>query len=628
MSDTTYDESNYKKLEFPESIRTRPGMYVGNLGNGKSLEDGMYILIKEALDNSTDEYHMGHGTRVLMELERKESCETIRITDEGRGIPLGVVKECASEVHGGAKFDSKAFQTSAGMNGVGIKAVNALSQEFILESRREGKFRRVTFARGVLKQDETGETKAAKGTTICFTPDTTLFPNYSFQTEFLEKMAFQCACMYPNLEVVLRIQEKEGLTEKTFFSKDGLIDFLRKSIKESDGEDKLIYPIISLKGENIEVCLTHGQHYGEEIFSFVNGQYTHQGGTHVSALREGLVSTIREFTKKNFETADIRGSLLALINIRIQEPSFDSQIKTKLVSTHTQPQTQGATLKTFVGDFLRKNLDDFLHKNPEVAKKLEAKIVQNETERKELSGIKDKARELTKRASLANRKLKDCRVHYDDIKHPKKSKTTLFITEGDSASGSVTFARDNETQAVFSLKGKPVNCYGKTKRVIYENEELHLLQSALGIEHGMENLRYNQIVIATDADQDGMHIRLLLTTFFLRYYPELIKEGHVYILQTPLFRVRNKKETKYCYSPEEFEAAKQTLGPQPEITRFKGLGEISPNEFKNFIGENIRLEAVVLDKEHPIEETLKFFMGNNTPERQVFFCENLISIED
>jgi topoisomerase IV subunit B len=625
MTTPKYDESSYKKLEFPESIRRRPGMYIGKLGNGKSLDDGIYILAKEAIDNTIDEFQMGFGKTVEIHLEEKDGGEYLTIKDNGRGIPLGVLKECASEVHGGAKFDSEAFQKSVGMNGVGIKAVNALSEYFSLESTREGKTRKVTFERGIIKDDKKGknDNKNYTGTTLSFRPDNSLFIDYEFIPEYLEKMAFQYACLNPGLTLVFKITRGGKTEEKSFFSKDGLIDYLNNAINESENSDKLCYPIIHLETKDIEFCLTHGPSYGEEIHSFVNGQNTHQGGTHVAAFKEAMVAAIRDYTGKNFEPSDIRGSIIAAIAVRLQEPVFESQTKTKLGSTHTEPLGKGTPLRSFIGDFVKKELDNYLHKNPDVAKAMEAKILQNERERKDLAGIKEKAKELGKKANLANRKLRDCKVHFDS-KNEDRSLSTLFITEGDSASGSITQVRDANLQAVFSLKGKPANCYGKGKRVIYENEELHLLQSALGVENDISDLRYNNIVIATDADVDGMHIRLLLGTFFLQYFPDLIREGHIYILQTPLFRIRNKKETRYCYSEEEREKALKALGATAEITRFKGLGEISPNEFKDFIGPKMKLEPLLLDKKSHMEETLKFYMGNNTPERQKFLCENLI----
>lgn len=621
-----YDESSFKKLEFPESIRRRPGMYIGKLGNGRSPDDGIYILVKEAVDNSIDEFAMGYGKKIEIELsmgEKDSSGQSIMVSDDGRGIPLGIVKECASEVHGGAKFDSDVFQKSVGMNGVGIKAVNALSSDFSLTSWRDGKERTVSFKKGVIKADKKGKSSQKKsGTRVFFEPDDSLFNDYSFQEEYLEKMAFQYACLNCGLEVLLSIKNNGASSQKSFISQRGLLDFLYEAINQSEGEKSLVYEPIHLKGQDIEVCLTHGGSYGEEIHSFVNGQNTIQGGTHVAAFREAVVAAIRAYSGKNYDPSDVRGSMIAALSVRLQEPVFESQTKTKLGSTHTEPLGKGIPMRSFVGDFVRKELENYLHRNQAAAKALEAKVQQNERERKELAGVKEKAKEMGKKASLANRKLRDCKIHFGS-RHEKKAFTTLFITEGDSASGSITQVRDPEIQAVFSLRGKPMNCFGKGRRMIYENEELHLLQAALGIEEGLENLRYNNVVIATDADVDGMHIRLILSTFFFQYFPELIKEGHVYILQTPLFRVRNNKETFYCYSEEEKNKAMAKLGGKPEITRFKGLGEISPKEFKDFIGPKMRLEPLRMTKDSHMDKVVRFYMGPNTPERQKFLCENL-----
>lgn len=622
-----YDESSYKKLEFPESIRKRPGMYVGKLGNGKSADDGIYLLAKEAIDNGIDEFQMGHGKEIVVRLGSDGRGEWLEVEDFGRGIPLGVVKECASEVHGGSKFDGEAFKKSVGMNGVGLKAVNALSSEFEVESVREKKFRKVTFEAGLLKKDETGRAKGdkASGTRVRFRPDGSsgFFQDYSFEEEYLARMAFQYACLNAGLLVNLERWENGVKTrEETHRSEAGLPDYLKRAIAEGENQERLCYPPIHLVGKDIEICLTHGQGYGEEIHSFVNGQNTREGGTHVAAMREGIVAAVRDFTGKSQEPQDIRGSMIAVVAVRIQEPLFESQTKTKLGSTHVLPMGNGATIRAFVGDFTRKELDNHLHKNPEMAKALESKVALNERERKELAGIKEKSREMAKKANLANKKLRDCKIHLD-TKNPDRARSTLFITEGDSASGSITQVRDADTQAVFSLKGKPANVFGKSRRAIYENEELHLLQSALGIEEGLEGLRYNNIVIATDADVDGMHIRLLLTLVLMQFFPELIREDHVSILQTPLFRVRNKKETRYCYSEDERVRAIKALGPNPEITRFKGLGEISPGEFKALIGPKMRLEPLTLAHGTKIEETLRFCLGPNTPERQQFLCENL-----
>lgn len=622
-----YDESSYKKLVFPDSIRRRPGMYVGKLGNGKSADDGIYLLTKEAMDNSIDEFQMGHGKQVTMRLGTDEISDWLEVEDQGRGIPLGVVKECACEVHGGSKFEEGAFKNSVGMNGVGIKAVNALSAEFELESVRDKKWRKVNYEQGILTKDQTGKWTGEKknGTRTRFRPDNgeDLFLDFKFEEEYLERMMFQYACLNPGLAVKIERWENGIKTrEETHLSKNGLPDFLTRAIKEGGNDEKLCYDPIHLVGENIEICLTHGQSYGEEIHSFVNGQNTRDGGTHVAAMREGVVAAIRDYTGKSQESQDIRGSMIASISVRLQEPVFESQTKTKLGSSHTQPFGKGTPIRSFVGDFIRKELNNFLHKNPEAAKAVEAKVAQNERERKELAGIKEKSRELSKKASLVNRKLRDCRVHFNS-KNPDRAQSTLFITEGDSASGSITKVRDSLTQAVFSLKGKPVNVFGKGRRAIYDNEELHLLQSALGIEDSLDDLRYNNVVIATDADVDGMHIRLLLTSYLLQFFPDLIREGHVSILETPLFRVRNKKETRYCYSEEERDKAAKVLGANPEITRFKGLGEISPGEFKAFIGPKMRLEPLSLAHSQKIEETVKFCMGPNTPERQEFLCKNL-----
>jgi topoisomerase-4 subunit B len=625
-----YDESSYKKLEFPESIRRRPGMYIGKLGNGQSPDDGIYILAKEGIDNCIDEFQMGNGKQIRVSLTQiPGQPESLQIEDFGRGIPLGVLKECASEVHGGAKFDSMAFQKSVGMNGVGIKAVNALSDIFSLSSIRDKKRRTVTYSKGKLTSDKTEALKDStklSGTTLEFSPDQELFPDYSFEEDYIKKMAFQYACLNPGLTITMGVSRTLGANPEVteFHSEAGLLDYLNHCIKEGGGETSLQYPPIHLRNESgdIDICLTHGHAYGEEIHSFVNGQNTHQGGTHVAAFREAIVTTLREFTGKNYESSDVRGAIIAAIAVRLQEPVFESQTKTKLGSTHTQPLGAGIPIRSFVGDFVKRELGKYLHKYPEVAKRMEARIIQNERERKELSGIREKSRELGKRASIVNRKLRDCKYHRGD-KNPMGAQSTLFITEGDSASGSITAVRDSQFQAVFNLKGKPANSFGKTRKLIYENEELHLLQSALGVENDPTELRYAQVVIATDADVDGMHIRLLLSTFFLQYFPDIVREGVLHILQTPLFRVRNKKETRYCYTEEERINAIKSLGSTAEITRFKGLGEISPNEFKDFIGPKMRLSPLILDANNPLEETMRFFMGPNTPERQRFLCENL-----
>jgi len=623
LSKTNYTESSFQKLEFPESIRRRPGMYIGKLGNGKSQDDGIYVLVKEVIDNSIDEFQMGHGSSIRVVVEDSGGGHQIGIQDNGRGIPLGIVKECASEVHGGAKFDNSVFKKAVGMNGVGIKAVNALSDYFELSSWRDGKQRQVVYGKGKLKSDKSfkSKEKTKSGTSLKFKPDASLFTGYSYEQEYIEKMLFQYSCLNKGLELRLSFEMEP---EKVFHSKNGLLDYLNQTIASSseNEEQSVLYPPIELNGEDIELVLTHGKSYGEEIHSFVNGQNTIQGGTHVQALREGIVAGIRNFTGKNYDPSDIRGSIVCALSIRLQEPVFESQTKTKLGSTHTEPLGKGTPIRNFVGDFVKRELENYLHRNPTTAKAIEEKIILNERERKEIAGVKEKARELGKKASLANRKLRDCRIHFDS-RNEKKSLSTLFITEGDSASGSITQVRDAQTQAVFSLKGKPANCYGKSRKMIYENEELHLLQAALGIEDGLENLRYNNIVIATDADVDGMHIRLLLTTFLLQYFPELIKEGHVHILETPLFRVRNNKETIYCYSEEEKGQAIKRLGQNPEITRFKGLGEISPKEFKEFIGPKMRLQPIRLGRDSHVEKMVKFCMGPNTPARTEFLCKNL-----
>lgn len=623
-----YTEASFQKLEFPESIRRRPGMYIGKLGNGKSQDDGIYVLVKEVIDNSIDEFQMGYGDKILIRVETQNDYHKVTITDNGRGIPLGVVKECASEVHGGAKFDSSVFKKAVGMNGVGIKAVNALSERFELSSWRESKQKVVIYQKGKLKSDNTIKSKmnTKSGTSVIFQPDQSLFSDYSFEEEYLEKMLFQYSCLNKGLELKLTYEKEEN--QKVFISKRGLLDYLMETINQSgegdssNGDGDILYPPIEVKAEDIELVLTHGKSYGEEIHSFVNGQNTIQGGTHVQALREGIVAGVRNFTGKNYDPSDIRGSMVCALSIRLQEPVFESQTKTKLGSTHTEPLGKGIPIRNFVGDFVKKELENYLHRNPTTAKAIEEKIILNERERKEIAGVKERARELGKKASLANRKLRDCRIHFDS-RSDKKSLSTLFITEGDSASGSITQVRDAQTQAVFSLKGKPANCYGKTRKMIYENEELHLLQAALGIEDGLDNLRYNNIVIATDADVDGMHIRLLLTTFLLQYFPELIKEGHIHILETPLFRVRNNKETLYCYNNNEKEEAMKRLGGSPEITRFKGLGEISPKEFKEFIGPKMRLQPIRLGRDSHVEKIVKFCMGPNTPARTEFLCKNL-----
>ena len=601
----TYNDDSIRTLEWNEHIRIRPGMYIGKLGDGSAHDDGIYILIKEIVDNCIDEFVMGNGKTI--EITVKEN--SVKVRDYGRGIPLGKVVDCVSKINTGAKYDSESFVKSVGLNGVGTKAVNALSSYFKVLSIREGKSKFAEFNKGNITKDSPIESSDARqGTLITFTPDEEIFHNYHFLNEYIEKMCWNYAYLNTGLTIVYNGQK--------FVSERGLFDLLNQNLSGN-----ILYPIIHLKGHDIEVAFTHGSHYGEEYYSFVNGQHTKQGGTHQGAFREAVVKTIREFYKKDFDAVDVRTSIVAAISIKVQEPVFESQTKTKLGSVDIAPKN-GQSVRSFVGDFLGKELDNYLHKNPETAELLLQKIVQSEKERKELSGIRKLARERAKKANLHNKKLRDCRNHFN-TNDERKLESTLFITEGDSASGSITKARDVNSQAVFSLKGKPLNCYGLTKKIVYENEEFNLLQAALNIEDEMDNLRYNNIVIATDADVDGMHIRLLLITFFLQFFPDLIKNGHVYILQTPLFRVRNKKETRYCYSEEERQKAIVELGTKPEITRFKGLGEISPDEFKNFIGKDIRLDPVLIGKQMSIEQLLSYFMGKNTQSRQEDIINNL-----
>ncbi|MEY4005904.1 MAG: hypothetical protein RLZZ221_2000 [Verrucomicrobiota bacterium] len=602
---SNYTEASIKTLSSLEHIRLRPGMYIGRLGNGTHAEDGIYVLLKETIDNCIDEFTMGFGKRVEVELSER----TLRVRDFGRGIPLGKLVDCVSIINTGAKYDSETFQKSVGLNGVGQKAVNALSVEYRAQAFREGQTRRVEFEKGRLKRDQkVARTEERNGTLVEFTPDPALFGHdFRFRTEFIEDMMWNYAFLNRGLTLTFN--------GKSFKSEHGLRDLLQKNLA---GEP--LYPIIHLEGEDIEVAFTHGAHYGEEYFSFVNGQHTTMGGTHLAAFREALVDTVRNFFKKDYDAADIRQSIDAAVAVRVMEPVFESQTKTKLGSTSVGPK--GPTLREFVGKFIQQSLDAHLHRNRETAESLKRKIEESELERKELAGIRNLARERAKKASLHNRKLRDCRLHLGD-RNPRAEESTLFIVEGDSAAGSLTATRDVQTQAVFALKGKPLNTYGLSKKVIYENEEFHLLQSALNIEEGMDGLRYNRIVIATDADVDGMHIRLLLISFFLQYFPDLIRNSHLFILETPLFRVRNKRETIYCYSEEEKQAAIAKLGASHEITRFKGLGEISAGEFKDFIGENIRLEPVTLNHLHNSDDLLGFFMGKNTPERQDFIIGNL-----
>jgi topoisomerase-4 subunit B len=600
-----YSEDNIKSLDWREHIRLRPGMYIGKLGDGSAMDDGIYVLVKEIIDNSIDEHMMGFGKTIEINVQEHR----VEVRDFGRGIPLGKVIDCVSKINTGGKYDSSAFQKSVGLNGVGTKAVNALSDYFKVQSIREGKTKVAEFKKGILVTDapETESTER-NGTLMIFEPDPTIFRNYHFIPEFLDNLLWNYAYLNAGLTI--------HFNRKTYHSKYGLLDLLKSKTKE----DELRYPIVHLKGPDIEVALSHGSTYGEEYYSFVNGQFTTQGGTHLAAFREGVVKTVRDFFKKEYDAADIRQSIVGAISVRIQEPVFESQTKTKLGSTQV---TDSVSMRSFVMDFLKKELDDFLHKNSETANALQKRILQSERERKEIAGVRKLANERAKKANLHNKKLRDCRVHYGDEKNELHPYTTLFITEGDSASGSITKSRDVQTQAVFSLRGKPLNCFGLTKKVVYENEEFNLLQHALNIEDGLEGLRYNRVVIATDADVDGMHIRLLIITFFLQFFPDLVRNGHLFILETPLFRVRNKKETRYCYSDPERQEAIHVLGPKPEITRFKGLGEISPDEFGNFIGADIRLEPVILDQETSILKLLTYYMGKNTPERQKFIIENL-----
>jgi len=600
----TYTEEHIKTLDWQEHIRRRPGMYIGKLGDGSSPDDGIYILIKEVMDNSIDEYMMGFGKNIDITIE--DGTTTIR--DYGRGIPLGKLLDVASKMNTGAKYDSKAFKKSVGLNGVGIKAVNALSSSFAIRSIRDGEARTVTFSEGIMLSDtpEKG-VKEKNGTVVSFTPDGALFGEFTYHLDYVEAMVRNYT--YLNAGLIININGAP------FVSRNGLLDLLNENMSEEP-----LYPPIHLVAEDIEVVITHGNSYGESYFSFVNGQHTTQGGTHQAAFREGIAKTIKEFYHKDYDPADIRTSIIAAISVKVEEPMFESQTKTKLGSKDMGPE--GPSVRNFIVDFLKQHLDNYLHKHPETSDLLGRKIIENEKERKAISGIQKKAREMAKKVSLNNKKLRDCRVHLGD-KHDRNEETMLFITEGNSASGSITTSRDVNTQAVFSLRGKPLNSYGLTKKVVYENEEFNLLQAALNIEEGMDDLRYNKIVIATDADVDGMHIRLLMMTFFLQFFPDVIRQEHLYVLQTPLFRVRNKQTTLYCYSEEERQRAIARLGKNPEITRFKGLGEISPDEFKEFIGENMRLEKVRLTKDDPIHDMLEFYMGKNTFERQGFIIDNL-----
>jgi topoisomerase-4 subunit B len=602
-----YTEDNIRSLDWKEHIRMRPGMYIGKLGDGSSPDDGIYILLKEVLDNSIDEFVMGAGRTIEVSINQTK----VTVRDFGRGIPLGKVVDVVSKMNTGGKYDSKAFKKAVGLNGVGTKAVNALSDYFRVESTREGYSVSAEFNQGNLtNHNDKIESSRRKGTKVTFVPDQSIFKNFKYRNEYISRMLKNYVYLNPGLTIIFNGEK--------FFSENGLKDLLSERINESD----MLYPIVHISGEDIEVAITHSKtQYSEEYHSFVNGQNTTQGGTHLLAFREGLVKTIREFYGKTYDSSDIRKSIVSAVSIKVMEPVFESQTKTKLGSTDMGGDLP--TVRTYVNDFLKNSLDNYLHKNPNIAESIQRKILQAEKERKELSGIRKLARDRAKKASIHNKKLRDCRIHLGDLKNDRRLESTLFITEGDSASGSITKSRDVNTQAVFSLKGKPLNSYGLTKKIVYENEEFILLQAALNIEESIEYLRYNNVVIATDADVDGMHIRLLLITFFLQFFPELIKQGHIYILQTPLFRVRNKKETIYCYSEEERIDAITKLKSNPEITRFKGLGEISPNEFKHFIGDNIRLDPIMLDEGMSIEDLLSFYMGKNTPDRQNFIIENL-----
>ena len=601
-----YNESSIKSLDWREHIRLRPGMYIGKLGDGSAKDDGIYVLVKEVIDNSIDEHMMGYGKTI----EVKITDQRVVVRDYGRGIPLGKVIDCVSKINTGGKYDSGAFQKSVGLNGVGTKAVNALSNYFKVQSFREGQTKLAEFKKGIITTDaKLAKSDERNGTLMTFEPDNTMFKNYHFIPEYLDDLMWNYAFLNAGLTI--------NCNGKKFYSKDGLLDLLRQ---KSDPEE-ICYPIIHFKADDIEVALTHGNQYGEEYYSFVNGQNTTQGGTHLAAFREGIVRGVRDFYKKEFDAADIRASIVAAVAVRVQEPVFESQTKTKLGSMNMGPE--GPSVRNFVGDYVSKELEIYLHKNPKVAEEMLKRIMQSERERKEIAGIKKLANERAKKANLHNRKLRDCRFHFNEEKGERSQESMIFITEGDSASGSITKSRDVETQAVFSLRGKPLNCFSLTKKVVYENEEFNLLQHALNIEDGLDGLRYNKVIVATDADVDGMHIRLLLMTFFLQFFPDLVKAGHVYILETPLFRVRNKKETIYCYSEEEKQAAINKLGSKPEITRFKGLGEISPEEFGTFIGENIRLQPVLLGKDSHLVKLLEFYMGKNTPDRQEFIIDNL-----
>ena len=606
-----YQEEHIITLEWREHIRRRPGMYIGKLGDGSSPDDGIYVLLKEVLDNSIDEYMMGFGKTIEVKVEGT----IVSVRDYGRGIPLGKVKDVSSRMNTGAKYDSKAFKKSVGLNGVGIKAVNALSSRFFIESYRDKQAKNVLYKRGiVVDESDIISSSEANGTWVEFTPDKEIFGDYHYREEHIEPLLKNYVFLNTGLTI--------NFNGRKFYSKNGLEDLLNENLTS-----EILYPIIHLQGDDIEVAITHTNQYGEEHYSFVNGQHTTQGGTHLSAFREASARTIKEYFNRNFEYADIRNGMVAAISIKVEEPVFESQTKTKLGSKDMSPN--GVSISKYIGDFLKKELDNYLHKNLETADIIQKKILESEKERKAIAGVTKLARERAKKASLHNKKLRDCRIHYNDPKGDRRDETCIFITEGDSASGSITKSRDPNVQAVFSLRGKPLNCFGLTKKIVYENEEFNLLQAALNIEDGMDGLRYNKVIIATDADTDGMHIRLLLLTFFLQFFPDLVKKNHVYILQTPLFRVRNKKKTVYCYTEEERLAAIKELGPNPEITRFKGLGEISPDEFRHFIGKDMRLERVTMRKEDLLKELLEFYMGKNTPERQNFIIDNLtVEVED
>jgi len=610
LPEVNYSDDDIKTLDWQEHIRRRPGMYIGKLGDGMSADDGIYVLLKEVLDNSIDEYMMGFGKVISVTIEEG----AVRVRDHGRGVPLGKVKDVSSKMNTGAKYDSKAFKKSVGLNGVGIKAVNALSAFFHMQSFRDGQTVAVEYNRAIItKEGKPQSTTEDNGTLIEFIPDNTIFTNYNFRDEYVESLLKNYVFLNTGLSIMYN--------GKKFFSKNGLVDLLNENMTSEP-----LYPIIHLKDTDIEVVITHTDQYGEEYYSFVNGQHTTQGGTHQSAFRESLSRVIKEYYAKNFDYADIRSGIVAAISIKVEEPVFESQTKTKLGSKDMGPN--GPSVQKFIGDFLKKELDNYLHKHTETSEALLKKILDSEKERKAIAGVTKLARERAKKANLHNKKLRDCRIHYNDSKGDNLDESSIFITEGDSASGSITKSRNPNLQAVFSLRGKPLNSFGLTKKIVYENEEFNLLQAALNIEDGLDNLRYNKIIIATDADTDGMHIRLLLLTFFLQFFPDLIKKNHVYILQTPLFRVRNKKETFYCYTEEERLAAIEKLKPNPEITRFKGLGEISPDEFRHFIGKDIRLDRVSMKKGDSVSNMLNFYMGKNTPERQEFIIGNLVVEED